>query len=162
MVSDSNVNKKVLLRERKRHTANRTASVHCADLSWLGSTYPGLGVPTLAREGYLPWPGGTYPGWEGVPALVRGYLPWPRVPTLVRGCLPMLGYLLWPRGYLPWLVGTYLARVPPLGVDREMPVKTVPSPIVRMRAVKHQRLIRQSTFKKHVHFFVHFFFIIIF
>ena len=66
--------KKVLLCERKRHTAHRATSVRCADLSWPG------GVPTLAR-GYLPWPG--YPA----------------------------------------------------GVDTQTPVKTVPSPILRMWAV---------------------------
>ena len=44
-------NKKVLLRERKRH-------VRCADLSWPGGTYSGRGVPTLA------W-------WGGAHTLVR-------------------------------------------------------------------------------------------
>ena len=57
-------NKKVLLRERKRHTARRVASVHCADLPWLG------GVPTLAGGrgpgGYLPW-SGSVPTLAGVP-----------------------------------------------------------------------------------------------
>ena len=39
-------------------------------LSWLGGTYLGHGVPTLAG-------GGTYPSW--------GYLPWLGVPALARG-----------------------------------------------------------------------------
>ena len=59
-----NNNKKVLLREHKRHTARRVAS------PW-GGTYLGWGVPTLARGGtYLGW-GDTYLGW-GVPTLARG------------------------------------------------------------------------------------------
>ena len=33
---NSCINKKVLLRERKWHTAHCAASVRCADLSWLG------------------------------------------------------------------------------------------------------------------------------
>ena len=56
-------NKKVLLRERKRHTAHHVAS------PW-GDTYLGWGVPTLVggptlAGGYLPWPGGTYLSWTG-------------------------------------------------------------------------------------------------
>ena len=70
------LNKKVLLRERKRHTARHV-----------------LG-------GYLPWPGG------GVPHLARGYLPWPGgYPTLAGG-YPTLGrYPPWPGGYLSWMRG---------------------------------------------------------
>ena len=86
-------NKKVLLRERKRHTNRRVASTPYAVpvgggggrylpwvgggyLPWVGCTYPGWGVPTLGG-GYLPWVGGTYPGqgvqvpptWEGTPPI---------------------------------------------------------------------------------------------
>ena len=51
-------NKKVLLRERKRHTARRIASTRC------DAMFPcGGGVPTLAGR-YLPWPGG-YLFWVG-------------------------------------------------------------------------------------------------
>ena len=59
-------NKKVLLRERKRHTARRVASTCCATLS-PGGTYPGWGVPTLDGGTY---PGGKYLPWSG------GYRPW--------------------------------------------------------------------------------------
>ena len=85
--------KKVLLRERKRHTARRIASTHCAALSpgrgqgegylpWMGEgrTYLGQGGKYLGRV-YLPWmglptfdQGGTYPG-QVVPTLNKGYLP---------------------------------------------------------------------------------------
>ena len=71
--------KKVLLRERKRHTAHRVASPwrggggECY-LPWPGGTYLGQGVSTLAGL-YLPWQGGTYLG-RGVLTLSRG------VPTL--------------------------------------------------------------------------------
>ena len=111
-------NKKVVLREHKRHTARCVAS------PW-GGTYLGWrgeGVPTLARgRGYLPWPGGSgylpWPG-EGVPTLAGGrgnYLSWGEgVPTLVRGRGTYLGLgegvltLAGGRGYPPWWGGTYL------------------------------------------------------
>ena len=80
-------NKKVLLRELKRHTERGLSSTPYAALSgggylpWLGGTYPGRGVPTLPG-GYLPCPEGTYLGqggtslgW-GVPTLA-GYSPPP-------------------------------------------------------------------------------------
>ena len=71
-------NKKVLLRERKRHTDRRVASTRYAVLVG-GGTYLGGWVPTLGGGGgtYPRW-GGTYPGW-GVPTLGRG------VPTLGGG-----------------------------------------------------------------------------
>ena len=108
----SKSNKKVLLRERKRHTARHVASA-CHAVLVGGVTYPG--------GGYLPWWRGTYPGGGG-------YLPWWRggtypggggVPTLVEGGTYPGGYLPWWRGYLPWwgvptLVGcTYPGRYPP-------------------------------------------------
>ena len=61
-------NKKVLLRERKTHTACGISSTPSAALSGCG-TYPGWG--------YLLWmggAGGTYSSW--VPTLARRYLPW--------------------------------------------------------------------------------------
>ena len=66
------LNKKVLLRERKRHTDRGVSSTPSAVLSG-GRGVPTLagGVPTLAG-GYLPWPWGTYLGRRG-----GGYLPWP-------------------------------------------------------------------------------------
>ena len=77
--------------------------------------------------GYLPWPG-------GVPTLSGGYIAWQAVPTLARqvptlaGEVPTLAggtYLCWGL-YLPCPGGTYLGGYPP-GVDRQTPVKTVPS-----------------------------------
>ena len=74
------INKKVLLRERKRHTA------HCVASPYRGGTYLGCGGDTHLCQGvtylgwgYLPWPGGTH--------LCRGYLPWLGLPTLA-GVLP--------------------------------------------------------------------------
>ena len=101
-------------------------NVRCADLSWLegGGSYSGwgVGVPTLARgEGYLPCLGGrgSYPGW-GVPTLGRAR-----------------GYLSWPGGG----GGTYpgQGKGHPPGVERQTPMKTVPSPILRMWTVKIHR-----------------------
>ena len=64
-------NKKVLLREHKRHTAHRVAS-------------PGGKGTYLGQGGYLPWWG--YLPWQGVPTLAGG-----GVPTLAKGYLPWLG-----------------------------------------------------------------------
>ena len=104
-------------------------------LPWLGSTYLGQGVPTLAR-GYLPWLGvptlagrGTYLGHRGTclgwgyPPWPGGYLPWLGVPTLAgRGTYLGQGgtYLGW-EWYLPWPGGTYLGQGYPLlpGQHRE-------------------------------------------
>ena len=49
----SYVNKKVLLRERKRHTARRVASARYAALSsgWGGYPIPGWGVPQSGLDG---------------------------------------------------------------------------------------------------------------
>ena len=76
------VNKKVLLRERKRHTDRGVSSTPHAVLSGGAPTLVGGGgvVPTLAR-GYLLWLGGTYLGWGGTD-LGWGDLPWLGVPTL--------------------------------------------------------------------------------
>ena len=98
------------------------------------------GVPILAWGthlcwGYVPWPRGTYLG-QGGTYLGQG------APTLAGGYLPWLGgtYLAWG---VPTLVGdsylgqgtTYHGLGTPLGVDRQTPVKTVPSPILRMWVV---------------------------
>ena len=76
-------NKKVLLRERKRHTDRRVASTRYAvpvgrggvpTLGWGGGgtysgggggTYSGGGVPTLGGGGTYSGGGGTYPRWGG-------------------------------------------------------------------------------------------------
>ena len=139
-VSDFRTNKKVLLRELKRHTARRAASVRCADLSWLGwgGTFPGQ------RGGTFPGQrgGGTYPGWrEGVPTLARGRGTYPGwgwgtypgqgegVPTLAggRGTYPGRGrgYLPWPGEGVPTLAGgggTYPGQgtPPPVWTDRRL------------------------------------------
>ena len=61
------INKKVLLRERKRHTARRVASARYADLSSDGEggmPHPvldrGYPIPSLDRRGTI-----SSPGWEG-------------------------------------------------------------------------------------------------
>ena len=117
-------NKKVLLRELKRHTARHAASVLCDDLSWRGrGTYHDQG------KGYLPCPEG------------RGYLPWAGRGSTYPGCR---------EGYLPWPEGReYLTRLgyPSPGVDRQMPVKAVPPPILRMWVVI-TKLIKQCSIIK--------------
>ena len=113
----------------------------------MGGTYLARGIPTLVvggtylgGGGYLPWL-----GVNGVPTLAWGYLPWlGRVPTLARGYLPWLEVPTLAGGYLPWQGGTYLGMggyVPWPGGNR---LKTLPSPILRMRSVItcYRRFIR--------------------
>ena len=68
------LNKKVLLRERKRHTARRVASArYAAVMGWEGYPISGRGypVPGLGRGVPHLWSGkGGYP----IPGLCRGYL----------------------------------------------------------------------------------------
>ena len=93
-----------------------------------GGTYPSQGVPYpgWGYLPYLPWLGGTYSDW-GVPTLARrGTYPGLGVPTLARGVPTLAG--------VPSCLD--LAGVPPPpGVNRQTPVKTVPSPTLRMWAV---------------------------
>ena len=134
------LDKKVLLRERKRHTAHRVASIPYVVLTgyppgqgtpparvppWPG--YPPARVSPPARvppqPGYPPWPGyppnqGTPPG-QGTPQ--PGYPPWSGYPPK-PGYPPRPGYPPWPgyppgqgtpldlAGYPPWLD---LAGYPP-------------------------------------------------
>ena len=120
------INKKVLLREHKRHTARRVVSTPSvvltgypplADyplplLTWLGGAMPGvpyLGTPQAGYPSILTWPGG-YP--------LAGY-PSGRVPLLGRvpPCPdPAGGY---PNWVPPWQgtppAGYPLGKVPPPG-----------------------------------------------
>ena len=136
-------NKKVLLRECKRHSARRVASARSAVLfrgeggvpqscpcqgmgggegtpvpSWLGGG--GGGTPVLS-EGVLHFcpggGGGVTPvlSWRGYPSTVLA-----GGGTLCWGT-PCLGL-----GYLQ--PGQDWGTPPPPGVDRQTPVKTVPSP----------------------------------
>ena len=114
---DSINNNKVLLRERKRHTARPVAS------PWPGgggvSTFGGGGATYLGRRR------GTYLGW-GVPALAGGYLPWLEGTYLGRGGGGVLAL-----ARVPILAGVYLLR---LGEYPPLP-GLLPSPILRMREV---------------------------
>ena len=102
--------KKVLLRERKRHTARPVASVRSAVLSWLGGCvgggggYPILtclrGVPHPGVPPILTWPGG---GTPSSPDLARGGIPLPRKDL---GKNLGLGYPL-PVDRVLWHVGKY-------------------------------------------------------
>ena len=107
MLLVSNSNKKVLLPERKRHTACRG----------MGGGYLPCVAGYLPRREYLPWiwRGGNYSCQEGVPTLDGGYLPWPGggtylgwgVPILAVGTYPGWGYLPWPEGIPTLDGGTY-------------------------------------------------------
>ena len=135
------MNKKVLLRERKKHTTRRVASARGRGtyLGWGEEYLPwtGVGVSTLGYplphpdlgggEGYLPLGTPSSLGQvrmgEGVPqgrnlSPIQGKYPLPPQPGQDGG-----------RGYLPWMEG----GVPTLGyplphVDGHTPVKTLPSP----------------------------------
>ena len=127
-------NKKVLLLERKSHTARCSGAVLSPGGGGEGNTYFGWG------GGYLPWPGSTYLGWRGT-HLGCGYLPWIegtypgwRVPTLA-GAVPTLdGDTYLGQEYLTWTGvptldgGTYLGwgtnfgwRVPTLAREVTYP-----------------------------------------
>ena len=112
-------------------------------LPWLGGTYLGRGVPTLAGGTYLgvppvlTWPEGTYLGWV-VPTLAGGrgtylgwgYLPW-GTPCPDLAGVPTLEY-----SHLDLARGTYVGVTPiwtwlgylPPSVNR---LKTLPSPSFR-------------------------------
>ena len=106
-----NLNKKVLLRERKRHTDRGIRSTPSAALSGLvptlaggGGTYLGQGVPYLGVPPiltwlgwYLAWLGGTYLGRGGGTYLGQGGTYIGILPILTWG-VPTLG-----GGYLPWV-----------------------------------------------------------
>ena len=115
-VSGNNIkNKKVLLRERKRHTARRVASTPYVVLT--GSP-PGQGTPQ---------PG--YPPSQGTPPA--------RVPPSrldLAGYPPRL-----PHGILGNVAKHYGIWVPPLWTDRQTRVKTLPSLVLRTRAVINLR-----------------------
>ena len=93
---------RVLLRERKRHTARRVASTPCVVLSGgtpsLGTTqsWPGQGVPHPRTRG-CPHPriGGWYPGVPPSPDLDRGY------PIPGQGGAPIPGLGVGILGYPP-------------------------------------------------------------
>ena len=103
------------MRECKRHTAHCIASA--CSVAGEGGTYPGWGVPTLAR-GYLSWMGGPE---VGIPIGWKVGTPPPPIS--------------WKVGNPPPLPGQLEGRSPPIGlkvgiplnVNRQTPVKTVPS-----------------------------------
>ena len=111
--------KKVLLRERKRHTARRVSSTPPAVLSGGGAPYPWLGGGGVPH----PWPGYSHPdlAGEGTPSLA-GVLPCPNLPggggasSLAAGIPPPhLDPARVPPPILTWSGGApSLARVPPI------------------------------------------------
>ena len=115
------VNKKVLLRERKRHTDRRVAST--LFVGWGGHIIPGGGSPhlDLAGGGVYPIPGGT-PGYAPIWTWL-GWYPWQGVPQGTP-------ILTWPGVPHPW--GVSLAGVPhPWGYPG------VPSCLDQARGVPH-------------------------
>ena len=101
-------NKKVLLRERKRHTARHVASAHYADLSRGGTPSQISGYP-------IPGPGGyPIPGLgRGTPSQVQG-VPHPRSGGYPIPCLG--GYPISGPGGTPSQVWG-VPRVPPHHLD---------------------------------------------
>ena len=129
-------NKKVLLCERKRHTARRVASTCCAGLVGGGRRgTPWRGVP----------PAGGTPWWGVPPA--RGSTPAGGVPLLGYPPVSWMGYPPPGKGYPPsagwgtphlWRVPPCLGRgypPPPLagwGTPLSRPGKGVPPPVSQM------------------------------
>ena len=134
------MNKKVLLRERKRHTTRRVASAHFADWGGVPWVTPcprsGRGVPHSADRGdpILLTRGYPHPrsgwGYLGVP-LSWSWMGYPSPPRQQNGIPPIQTWDGIPPTPLPDLRwGTPPA--PPASVDR---LKILPSVILRMRAV---------------------------
>ena len=126
--------KKVLLRERKRHTARRVASARYADPS---GGVPGVpppswtwdGVPPKPRMGYPPRPGMGYPldlGW-GTPL----DLEWGTPPDLRWGTPPDLRWGTPPArpgmGYLSYLDLRRGNPPPPTKVEQTHTCKNITS-----------------------------------
>ena len=132
-------NKKVLLRERKRHTAHRVASARYAALSNGGGggtpSNPGWGVPHPVLYWGVPHP--VLAG--GYPVLAGGYpiQSWPGGYTIQSwlGDTPHRPDLRWdtPCPDLGW--GNPLSRC---GLTHK--VKILPSPILRLKSVNTQTL----------------------
>ena len=140
-------NKKVLLREHKRHTARRVVSTPSVVLTgyptwqgtpvltWLGG-YPARGVPYLGTP-ILTWPGGTLPGYPLAGYPLAGYPPagYPSQGTPQAGpgrvppWLDLAGYppRCLPHGILGNVAKHYGIWVPPPGVNKPNKVKLLTS-----------------------------------
>ena len=113
--TEINVNKKVPLRECKKHTTHHVASRRCAGLVGVGGfpcrgyPFPG-GVPPLPGKGGPPiqtWEGGTPHQLDGVPPSRPGkWLP-PHPPISWMGYPPVQTWEGYPpiswMGYPPWM-----------------------------------------------------------
>ena len=133
-------NKKVLLRERKRHTARRVVSTPSVVL-------PGYPPPGGGTRISVPPPGGGYPDL-GTPPPQGGY---PDLGTPPGGGVPGPWYPppRLPHGILGNVAKHYGIWVPPpLWTDRLMDgqtrVKTLPSLVLRTRAVMSHPLPLKS------------------
>ena len=150
-------NKKVLLHERKRHTARRIASTcHAvpAGVPPHPDLGPGWGVSHPADGGIPPLP--TILTWDGVlpsPDLERGYpillIGGVGYPILLTGGYPIL-LMRVPRGtpLLTW-DGVPLPRWPDegtslIGVYGQTPVKTLPAPFLRNAGGHEENLAREG------------------
>ena len=111
------INKKVLLRERKRHTARRVVTTHSVVLSWLTPPPPPPAGPDPPLGWTEDWPP---PGWT---------------------CPPPASWT-WPPPRLDW------GLTPPPGgqTEGQTRVKTLPSPILRMRAVMNSEWNQKSIY----------------
>ena len=130
------LHKKVLLRERKRHTAHRVANTPYVVLS-MGYPIPGWGVPRpwVPPPPVLTWPGGTpsqdraYPSSGATPPV----LTWLGGTPSQDGGTPQKGHGT-SGSIIEWRWGT---PPPPPVVDGHTSVKTLPSRIpLEMRAAK--------------------------
>ena len=101
------MNKTVLLRERKRHTAHRIASTGCSALSGGGySGYPTLPGPGMGYPPYLGLGWGTLPTltWDGVPPYLD--LGWGTpLPRPEMGYLPSVNRLKILPSPILWMAG---------------------------------------------------------
>ena len=135
------IDKKVLLRERKRHTARCVASAcyaggggvpHPVMVGGGGtSSSHGGGTPSSHGGGRRNTKPPHHPDLAGVPPTIQT---WPRYPPHH----PDLA-----RAPPPPTIQTWLGYPPPVEVWTDK-LKTVPSPILRMRAVKNNILLHDT------------------
>ena len=116
--SKNSNHKKVLLRECKRHTARRVVSTHSVVQSWL--TPP---PHWLDWSPQLDWP--PPPGWTDLTPPPAG-LTWPP-PAGLTWPPPQAGLTWSPPGWTDLTPPPGLTDLTPPPVDRQTPVKTVPS-----------------------------------
>ena len=146
-------NKKVLLRERKRHTARHVSSAPSVVLSQGGGyLIPGQGLPIPGQGIHHPWTGGT-PSLAGVPSCwpVLGY-PWGGTwdqslgYPLGRDLGPVTGVTPPERTWDQWKYYGMEMGYPLPQVWTDKQTETITIPILRMREIIIQATVHLNQY----------------